>query len=184
MPLRITRLRMSLAAAVFVAMPFAAHGQAQKVPAECRPLVDAQLKAVTTPSHMYMTSAAMTPGQTRTAESITVANATYVMTGGKQWVRSPINPQEMLQQKRENLATYKKMTCKKLPDEAVNGVAASVYDTYLETDDMTITGKIWVGKSLGLPVKSETDMTVGGTTGKSHTSTRIEYTNVRAPAGM
>lgn len=185
MSLRITRSRLSLVAAALVAMPLAAHGQAKKVPAECQPLIDAELKQVTTPNHMYVTSSGAAPGgQSRTAESITIGNVTYATAGGNKWLRSPVTPQELLKMKQENVGNYKKMTCKKLPDEAVNGAAANVYDTYLETEDGTVTGKIWIGRSLGVPLKSETDMNDGGGTGKVHASMRAEYTNVHAPAGM
>jgi hypothetical protein len=67
---------------------------------------------------------------------------------------------------------------------AINGEAAALCEEHQVTDgNETISGKS------GFPrprhaLRSEIEMNVGGSPGKSHTSNRYEYINVHPPVGV
>jgi hypothetical protein len=146
----------------------------------CQPTYDAMSKAMSTPTHIYMTMTGVpNSADKHTTEVIYIGGATYVNVGGK-WSRSPMTSQQVIEKEEENRKASK-MTCKYLRDEAVNGEAAAVYSTHSDRADMGIKsdGQIWISKSKGLPLKNEIDITSGGST--NHHSTRYEYANVQAP---
>ena len=146
---------------------------AQKSP-ECKPVLDAMLKVVTT-DH----SASSKDSGNRTYEGITVGGKSYIKIHDK-WTVSPISPQEMLKQEQENIQNAKVYTCKALPGETVDGIEAGVYSFHSETPDVgTGDGTIWLSKSTGLPLKTEEDITTEGD--KRHLSIRYSYTNIHAP---
>lgn len=143
--------------------------------AACRPVTDAMLKAATTPHHTISANGSQTTGET-----IMVDNATYVLIKGI-WHKSPMTPQEQLQQEQENIKNAKVYTCTPLRSETVNGTAAVAYRVHSETPDVgTSDGTVWVAPSLGLPVKAEEDITtsVGP---KMHISIAWDYSNIHAP---
>ena len=154
----------------------------QTPPAACAPVVAADQKQITTPHHTYITR---TRGNTtETNESITTADATYIQVHG-QWRRSPVTAQQLLEQKRENIKNAKTFECQLVREEAVNGTAATLYHVHTVVEDVgTSDGQIWIGKSLGLPVKEELDLDAGDAQTKSHTSLRFDYANVQAPPGV
>jgi hypothetical protein len=148
----------------------------------CQPLIDASNKLYTVPVHIYNTeTAAYTGGKPRQSESIFLNDKTYVMTSGK-WKLSPMSVQKMraLREKAETEG----VTCRRLGDDIVNGEPAILFAMHQKDEDQTIDSKNWISKSRGLPLKAERDMDVGGTGGKSHSTTRYEYTNVQAPSSM
>lgn len=151
--------------------------------AACKSLLDAVTKVITTPHHAYSNEiAAFRNNQPRSSEVINTGDATYVMTRGK-WIRSPMTPTQMLKQQKENRSTAKP-ACRHIRDEAVNGEAAAVYSVHDDTEAGPIDSTIWISKSRGLPLRQEMDMDVGGSKGKVHKSTRYDYANVHAPAGV
>jgi hypothetical protein len=100
------------------------------------------------------------------------------------WTHARITAQEMVQERKESNQNQK-AACHYVRDEAVNGEAAALYEEHQVTDDKeTIDAQIWISKGRGMPLRSEIDMNVGGSTGKSHTSNRYEYTDVHPPAGV
>ena len=144
-------------------------------PAACKPVTDAMLKATTTPHHMVSTDGSQTTGET-----ITVDNTTYVRIKGV-WQKSPMAPQDQLQQEQENIRNAKVYTCTALRSETVNGIAAVAYKVHSETPDVgTSDATVWVAPSLGLPVKTDEDITPSMGR-KMHYSITWDYTNIHAP---
>lgn len=161
------------------AMPVAAS--AQHIPAACRPLVDAELKAISTPHHMYETKPDGRSGQDPIAELITAGGVTYVKTGGK-WMRSPLSLQAQIDQVNRNIATTKVYTCQRVGSETVAGMPATVYTLHTENADTKADARAWIGTGNGLMLKLDESVDAIGI--KSHFLIRYEYTNVQAPAGV
>jgi hypothetical protein len=149
----------------------------------CQPVIDAGTKMLTTPTHITSTTTAVyTGGEPRNTESIYVGNAIYVNVGGK-WTRSKMTPQEMLKMQQENHED-KKGTCRYVRDESVNGEAAALYAESSDTEGGKVNAQTWISKSRGVPLRTEMDMDVGGSIGKSHMSMHYDYSNVHPPAGV
>jgi hypothetical protein len=149
----------------------------------CQPVADANTRMLTTPTHISTTTtAAYTGGKSRNTESIYAGNAVYVNAGGK-WSRSKMTPQEMLKMEQENRGA-KKGTCRYVRDESVNGEAAALYAESSDTEDGKTNAPTWISKSRGVPLRTEIDMDVGGSMGKSHMSMHYDYANVQPPAGV
>ncbi len=156
--------------------------RAQSIPAACRPLIDAEEKQIMTPSHVYMTRDAATPGgKAATHETISTGGVLYIFFNGH-WMRSPMSAQDLLTQLKQNLATTKVYSCKHVGDESVGGVPAAVYTAHSESDAIVSDTRTWIAKGTGLPLRSEEDVQIPGQSGKEHMSLRYEYSNVRAPA--
>ncbi len=162
----------------------AAAGQpARAADPVCKLVLDAIAKQIVTPSHLYATDVmALRGGKPRTTESIYTGGAIYVQVKG-QWKRSPMSVQDMQKQRDENVRNAKSMTCRYLRDEAVNGEAAAVYDSQAETEDGKSASTLWVSKRSGLPLRSESDIDLGGGE-KMHLTIRYDYAGVRPPAGV
>ena len=174
-----TALRLLLGAIALGVLPVA--GGAQQIPAACRPLVDAELKAISTPHHMYETKADGRSGEDPIAELITAGGVTYVKAGGK-WMRSPISLQAQIDQVNRNIATTKVYTCQRVGSETVAGTAATVYTLHTENADTKADARAWIGTGNGLMLKLDESVDAIGV--KSHYLIRYEYTNVSAPAGV
>lgn len=157
---------------------------ASAIDSTCQAMADSANKVILGPAHLYMTRTAdfLRNGPEK-GETIYVNNAIYVYVHGK-WTHSRITAQEMAQDRKE-AETGQKVTCRYVRDESVNGEAAALYTEHQVTDENeTIDAQVWISKSRGLPLRSEIDMNVGGSMGKSHTSNRYEYNNVHPPAGV
>ena len=142
----------------------------------CKPVNDAMLKVVTTPHHVV----SIDERSTR-SEVIVADNTTYVLMKGA-WRKSPMTPQEQLKQEQENIRDAKVYTCTMVRTETVNGIAAVAYKVHSETPDVGNTdGIVWVAPSLGLPVKTDEDLTLLGGS-KRHLSITWDYANIHAPA--
>jgi|SRR5581483_5048240 len=151
----------------------------------CKPLAEISNKPLTIPTHIYSTqTAAFTGGKPRNSEVIYLIDKAYVQVNG-QWRVSPMSPKMLLEEKKNTKPDPDvHSTCRVLRDEVIDGEAATVYSEHTETRDEKIDSQIWISKSRGLPLKMENSMDVGGAAGKSHTVSRYEYTNVRAPEGV
>jgi hypothetical protein len=152
----------------------------------CKMAGDATSKLVFTPVHMYMTEVAgFRKNQPKNSETIYTGGANgaiYIMVDGK-WTRSRLTSGEMKGSRDEAGATSKQ-TCRYLRDEPVNGESAGVYSTHEETEAGKVDSTVWISKTRNLPLKSETDLDVGGAMGKSHTVVRYDYSNVQPPSGV
>src|SRR5579871_4975706 len=151
----------------------------------CQPVIDADLKLYTIPVHIFMTkTAGYNGGATTSSENIYVNNTTYLMINGK-WRKSPASPQKMLEVRKEALASNTNTTCRRVREEAVNGEPAVVYSGVTVSPEDKVESTTWISKARGVPLKTEMDTDVGGgKAGKSHTTVRYEYSNVKPPAGV
>jgi hypothetical protein len=149
----------------------------------CQPVADANAKMLATPTHITSTTtAAYAGGKPRDTEMIYAGNAIYVNVGGK-WARTKMTPQEMLKMEQEDRGS-KKGTCRYVREESVSGEAAALYAEQSNTEVGKSEAQTWISKSRGVPLRTEMDIDVGGSMGKSHMSMRYDYTNVQPPAGV
>ena len=150
----------------------------------CKQLGEAMLKQMTRPFHAYTTEVAGFNGnKPQLGEMISTGDVMYIFVNGR-WRRSPQTPQQMAAMMRENAMDLKYHSCRKVGSEAVAGVPTVHYHVDVKDPDSPSTTELWVAAN-GLPMKSETSMDVGGgAAGHSKTSTRYEYTNIKAPAGV
>ena len=165
---------------LMLVMLCAAPAGAQTLSPECQAMMDAGVKQFSVPSHAFMTSTGISSALTQ-SEMINVNGATYAMVNGT-WMKSPVSVEQLIQQGQAQVASAKTHTCQAMPDETLDGVAASVYTSHTETATGATDSRVWIAKATGLPIKSEIDMTMGDR--KSHTSVRYEYNNVTAPPGV
>jgi hypothetical protein len=146
----------------------------------CQPVFDALTKVTTTPRHTYTAhTAVFTHGKPRSSETIVADGKVYIRVNGK-WMKSPVSPQEMLEQQKEN-REHGKATCQFVRNELVGTESAAVYSIHSETEGGKEDAQMWISKSTGLPLRDEQDVGLGGAAGKEHRSTRFEYGNIRPP---
>jgi hypothetical protein len=141
----------------------------------CKPVFDANARQKSVPTHIYLTAPEV-------GEQIYAANAIYILRKGT-WKRSPMTPQQMVQQEEENIRDATSYTCRHLSDESINGEAAALYAAESTNAGVTFKGQVWISRTRGLPLKMEGDTTADGGAG-IHMSARYEYGNVQAPAGV
>jgi hypothetical protein len=165
----------ALAALAVLLTPSSARAQAG-----CKPLFDAIDKLTTLAHHAYSTQKS-DEGKERTSETILIGNVIYVQVNNK-WRKSPMTPEELRQQEKENRESAKNVSCKHVRDDSVGGEPAEVYSAHNENDTDIYDSQIWLSKRTGLVLREELDMDTGGEHGKSHSSVRYEYSNVSAPA--
>lgn len=152
--------------------------------AGCKALLAGALaRQLETPTHLYITeSGAFLGGREEHSESIYAGGAIYVLHRGK-WSRSPIGPEDLRHPSAAGQDDPQATTtCRYVRDETVNGDAAAVYSSHRrdpqgDQSDSTI----WISKRRGLPLRLEVDIDTGGSSGKSHTSTRFDYDHVTRP---
>lgn len=137
-------------------------------------------KTIITPSHSYMTRTASGKDRPENGEQIFAGGIRYIKASDK-WMKSPLTTQELQEQERQNRQNTKENSCRYVREESVQGESAAVYYTHSKTEDFTSDAQIWISKSRGLILRVEEDMDTGGEAGKSHLSTRYEYSNVQAP---
>jgi hypothetical protein len=70
-----------------------------------------------------------------------------------------------------------KTTCHYLKDEPVNGEIAAAYSMHDTSSTSASDSKIWISKSKGLPLRSDTQFEGD----KNSVSIRYEYGNVKPP---
>ncbi len=127
-----------------------AVGTARALDAGCKPVLDAAILQIRTPTHSYST---MTGSTNLSTETITTSDAHYmrVITTSSQWKKSSYSPQEEAQRAAEN--SGQESSCQHVGDESINGEAAAVYTE--GNTDSGIRGKVWISKTRGLPLKIE-----------------------------
>jgi hypothetical protein len=148
-----------------------------KAQGDCKVLLEAENKAQTTATHTY--TAMNIAGKDQTVEVIYTPGGIYTRFDGK-WSRTPMTPQD-LADLRKPKAHNDKATCKYLKDELVNGEMATVYSAHSVSPKGAVDTQIWISKAKGLPLRQDMDIDTGGVGGKSHTSTRYEYGDVKPP---
>jgi hypothetical protein len=159
-------------------MPLAAN---PGIDSACRAVLDASDKLFTTPYHMYMmeAGAGVGNGKPMSSEMVFSGGVQYILYNGK-WTRSPLSREELkaLEERNRKNST---ISCHYVRDESVNGESAALYSTHEESVHGKNDNQIWVSKSKGLILRQETDIDTGGANGKTHLSSRYEYSNVQAP---
>ena len=122
----------------------------------CKPLYDAAVLQARTPSHIYST---MTGSTNLSMETISTSDAQYMRasTTGSQWKKSSYSPQDEAKQAAERSRSYS--SCQRVGDESINGEAAAIYTEV--NKDSQISGKVWISKTRGLPLKAELTMSSG-----------------------
>jgi hypothetical protein len=167
---------LACAAARMLAAQTPAHG--------CQALYDASDKLYTVPNHMFLTETAQfRKNGPLTGETIFTGQVRYVLIRGH-WIKSPITSEDGLKQAIENRKTAQNISCQFLRDDLVNAEPASVYHEHFEVEDAKKDGQIWLSKRTGLLLRLEQDTDVGGAMGKSHSSIRYEYKDIRPPADV
>ncbi|SPF45357.1 exported hypothetical protein [Candidatus Sulfopaludibacter sp. SbA4] len=151
------------------ASPLAAQG-------DCKVILDAEDKVLNTPTHTYSTM--NMGGRTMNIETIYAAGAVYTKYDGKWSSGGTTKDIEELTQKNRQTA---KATCSHLKDELVDGEMTGVYSSHEDSPKGKIDSQIWISKAKGLPLRQDIDIDVGGSRGKSHSSMRFEYGNIKPP---
>jgi hypothetical protein len=150
----------------------------------CQTILDASNKLYSTSFHMYMTqtSPGIENGKPVNSELIFVGGPRrYVLYDGK-WTASPFSTEDLKELEERNLKNAKNQSCRYLRDESVNGECADLYTQHSKSENGKDDSQVWISKSKGLVLRTETDLdTGGGTNGKNHLSLRFEYGNVQAP---
>jgi hypothetical protein len=148
----------------------------------CQAVLDASAKLFTTPYHMYMTEAGAGVGDEKPVsnEMVFAGGALYVLFNGK-WSPSLVSTEDMKAMGERNRKNAKNLSCHYVRDESVNGESAALYSTHEESAHGKNDNQIWISKSKGLVLRQETDIDTGGAKGKTHLSSRYEYSNVHAP---
>jgi hypothetical protein len=170
------------AAAICTAVPALAQG------GSCAPIFAAQLKLLDTPHHAISIDSAGTDkelhnGKPQSVEMVQIGGTTYILYKGK-WMKSPLTVDAMKKQEAENIKNSKS-ACAFVRNETVNGESAALYTIHSVNDAATSDGQEWISKSRGVPVRTAVTIdTGGGATGKRHTVTNFDYSNVQKPAGV
>ncbi len=177
------RMRVSGAMLALLLSAAMAGRAAGAVSPSCKPAVDAMLKQIATPTHVYATEvAARRGGKPQVNESIYAGGAIYVQVKGV-WRRSPMSVQDMQKQQEENQLHAKSMACRYLRDETIDGESAAVYRAQADSEAGKSDATLWISKRTGLPLRSENDLGAGEAD-KMHLSIRYVYAGVRPPAGV
>lgn len=151
--------------------------------AACKPVLDAMVKYVTTPSHTYSVSTgALGGGKSQKSEMISTGKSRFLMLDG-QWIVNRMTDQEMLDIEKQN-AQSPSLQCRAVRDESVAGESAALYALHNETDGSKTDEQIWISHRSGLPLKLELDLHLDGGAGVSHMSSTVAYDNVQAPQGV
>jgi len=148
-----------------------------KAQSDCKVVLEAANKALTTATHTYTTT--NIGGRDQTVEMIYMPGVIYSRLNGK-WSSVPMTAQELAEM-RQPTAHNDKATCKYLKDELVNGQMAAVYSAHDVTPKGAVDSQMWISKAKGLPLRQDMEIDVGGAAGKSHTSSRFEYGDVKPP---
>jgi hypothetical protein len=162
----------SLVSAFFLLIVSAAA--AAPVPPACQAAIEAQRKAITTPHHT--TSSEGNPPTMH--EAIAVGGVNYIKVRDE-WKKSPLTPQDSLDQLQENIKDATALACTTLPDGDVDGAPATVYKVHTEAPAAGVADlQLWLSKTTGLLMRVEEDLHGGRT---MHLSVKYDYANVKAP---
>ena len=148
-----------------------------KAQGDCKMVLEAANKTVTTATHTYSTM--NIAGKEQTVEIIYLPGVIYSRINGK-WSSVKMTAQELAELGKPK-ARNDTATCKYVKDELVNGEIAAVYNGHDVTPSGTVDTQVWISKAKGLLLRQDIDIDVGGGGGKSHTSSRYEYGNVKPP---
>lgn len=154
---------------------------------DCDVPLAAAIKMFTVPYRMHSVTtggaaAALAGGKPVQADMIATPDKMYIEVKGHWHAIERPKPDED-----DNVAAMKagKVSCSKLRDEAVDGVAASVWQVDQKDDEDLKQQTVWIADDSGLILKGEFQMDVGGgDAGKSTTTIELSYTDVTPPPGV
>ncbi|HEY4077519.1 MAG TPA: hypothetical protein VGM26_11380 [Rhizomicrobium sp.] len=135
--------------------------------AACNAIDAANKKLALTPFH------SVTEMGGRHSESVVTGGSRYIQIG-KKWMKRPFDASDITS------ASTPTATCATAGSDQVDGEAASVFTVHNATPDGTADMKYWISTSRGLPLKTETALTVPGGA-KQQISVKYDYNNIRAP---
>src|SRR5579862_3463683 len=144
---------------------------------DCKVVLEAANKTMATATHTYST--VNLAGKEQIIEMIYLPGVIYSRVNGK-WSSVKMTAEE-LADLRKPKARSDTATCKYVKDEALNGETAAVYSVHDVTSQGTVESQIWISKAKGLPLRQDMDISAGSSAGKSHSSSRYEYGDVKAP---
>jgi hypothetical protein len=147
-----------------------------KAQADCKVVLEAANKTLITATHTY--TAMSIGGKNQTVEMIYLPGIVYSRLNGK-WSSVKMTAQE-LAELRKPAAHNGTAVCKYVKDELVNGEMAALYSSHDVTPKGSVSSQMWISKAKGLPMRVDIDIDVG-TSGKSQTSSRYEYGDVKPP---
>lgn len=171
---RLLRLTIALFAATS-----AGHVAAEE--STCKPLFEAMNRLFTTPSHQYLKQTNANGGAKSTdSEIINTGAALYIRVDGK-WHGSNGTGAELQKREEENRKNAKVTTCRIERDEAVDGVAGTLYSAHTETAYGSSDEQLWIAKSSGLPLRETIEIDMVDQGGKSRADIRVVYGAIEAP---
>jgi len=137
--------------------------------ASCKVVMQAANAMARVPHHTYSTNTS--GGKSVQSEAIATPAGVFIKVNGG-WRKSPRTFEDEGRDTAEGAKAYS--GCRHLSEETIGGEPASVYS---ETNTISeISGKVWISKTSGLPLKSELQ------SGSGQISIRVEYSNVQPPA--
>jgi hypothetical protein len=136
--------------------------------AACKPIIDADKARAAAPAwHAKKSMGGMS------MEIIRLGNDVYANMGGTGWKQMPPPMAASIVNAGNQADTFVVSDCRKLGDEIVDGVPATVWTFKTAVHDKPpIAGKVWIGQRDGLPYREEGEKHAGTTT----------YQGVSAPA--
>lgn len=138
----------------------------------CKLVMDAGIKVFDVPTHLYLTM--NLNGKPETGEAIYAGGLIYTMYNRK-WSAGTSNTE--MKEMAEKTSRNNKATCHYLKDEPVNGEMAAAYSMHDASPTSASDSKIWISKSKGLPLRSETQFEGD----KTSVSMHYEYRGVKPP---
>lgn len=144
---------------------------------DCKAVLQAANKTLTAATHSY--TAMNIGGKDQTVEMIYLPGVIYSRLNGK-WSSVKMTAQE-LAELRKPPAHNDTAVCKYVKDELVTGEMAVLYSSHDVTSKGSVDSHMWISKATRLLMRVDMDIDVGGSGGKSHTSSRYEYGDVKPP---
>lgn len=154
-----------------------AEPQTPVVSPGCQKVLDILHKLSSVPYHSYRVQTLN--GKPSNSEMVFVDGTYYVLINGK-WTVSPISAQDMKQLEQNSMKNIQNASCKEVREEAVNGESATVYTSHSESERGTADTQMWISKSRELLLRQDIDSAGSGF--KNHSSSRFEYSSVKAPS--
>jgi hypothetical protein len=154
---------------VYLLLYFGLNSFAQD--ASCKAEADAQQLLMRTPHHTYSTETG--GNHSVLSEDIVLPGGVFWGTGGV-WHRSTTSMQAFARDTADSVKELR--DCRRISDEAVNGIAATKYTSHNQASGGDAT--VWIARGNGLVLKSEARFE-----GRL-ISSRYEYSNVQAPSNV
>jgi len=169
-------MRIASVAMCWVALAVAAAVPARaQLSSDCQAVSNAMLRVTTTPHHAVATSSKLR----EVTESILAGDTNYFKYHGV-WKKRPLSPRDNLEREQDNIKNARVYTCRRLPDELLDGTRVATYTAHSDTPDVgTTDAKLWISKATGLPLRTDSDIDSGT---KQQLSVRYDYANIKAPS--